>query len=227
MTVTDSGRDLLRPAGSRTGSSRSWSTWRSCSPSSRWSSVLWTGRQERRRAGFDMEFLTHSMSGIGASDAGGGAYHAIIGTLEQVAARHAHRGPDRPAHRRSTWSSTAGGSRLARPISFFVDVMTGIPSIVAGPVHPGVLDARCSACSFSGFAGALALSILMMPVVVRSAEEMLKLVPNDLREASYALGVPRVAHDRSRSCCRPPSPASSPASCSPSPASPARPRRCC
>jgi phosphate transport system permease protein len=75
-------------------------------------------------------------------------------------------------------------------VTFFVDVMTGVPSIVAGLfilafwvllLHRG----------FSGFAGSLALAILMLPVVVRSCEEMLKLVPHELREASLALGVPR------------------------------------
>ena len=69
--------------------------------------------------------------------------------------------------------------------------MTGIPSIVAG-----LFASRCSCCSSgpasgSGFGGAVALSLLMIPIVVRSSEEMLKLVPDDLREASYALGVPK------------------------------------
>ncbi len=68
--------------------------------------------------------------------------------------------------------------------------MTGIPSIVAGLF---ILVFWILICGFgsSGFAGALALAILMMPVVVRSTEEMLKLVPNELREASLALGVPK------------------------------------
>jgi phosphate transport system permease protein len=83
-----------------------------------------------------------------------------------------------------------GRGRVSRVISFFVDVLTGLPSIIAGlfilafwilALHQG----------FSGFAGALALTVLMIPIVVRSAEEMLKLVPDELREASYALGVAR------------------------------------
>ena len=67
--------------------------------------------------------------------------------------------------------------------------MTGIPSIVAG-LFICLLDAD-PGLRPSGFAGSLALAILMMPVVVRSTEEMLKLVPNELREASLALGVPK------------------------------------
>ncbi|MFL6000967.1 MAG: phosphate ABC transporter permease PstA, partial [Streptomyces sp.] len=74
--------------------------------------------------------------------------------------------------------------------TFFVDVMTGIPSIVAGLF---ILTTWNLMLGFgpSGFAGSMALSILMMPVVVRSTEEMLKLVPNELREAALALGVPK------------------------------------
>src|SRR5215813_4379689 len=79
-----------------------------------------------------------------------------------------------------------GGNRpLARLIGFMADVMTGVPSIVMGlfifsiwVVHFG----------FSGLAGAFALGCLMLPVVIRSTDEMLKLVPNPLREGSYALG---------------------------------------
>jgi phosphate transport system permease protein len=81
-------------------------------------------------------------------------------------------------------------SRFAQTVRYFVDVMTGVPSIVAGLF---IYAFWILALGFqkSGFAGSLALLILMLPVVIRSSEEMLKLVPNDLREASYALGVPK------------------------------------
>jgi phosphate transport system permease protein len=75
-------------------------------------------------------------------------------------------------------------------VSFFVDVMTGLPSIVAG-LFIYALWILALHQSFSGFAGSLALLILMLPTVVRSSEEMLKLVPIALREASFALGVPK------------------------------------
>ena len=73
-------------------------------------------------------------------------------------------------------------------VSFFVDVMTGLPSIVAG-LFILALWVLLLHQSNSGFAGSLALLILMLPTVVRSCEEMLKLVPIALREASFALGV--------------------------------------
>jgi phosphate transport system permease protein len=83
-----------------------------------------------------------------------------------------------------------GRGRFARIVSFMVDILTGIPSIVAAlfiyAVWVGLLGRQRVAFSVS-----LALVLLMIPVVVRSTQEMLKLVPNELREASYALGVPK------------------------------------
>ncbi|GAA2361926.1 phosphate ABC transporter permease PstA [Nonomuraea africana] len=151
-------------------------------------SVLWLVIKNGL-ARFDMEFLTHSMRGIGARDVGGGAYHAIIGTLEQVLLASAIAVPIGVLTAIYLVEYGTGG-RLSRTISFFVDVMTGVPSIVAG-LFIFAFWILFLGIPFSGFAGALALSILMMPTVVRSAEEMLRLVPNDLREASYALGVPK------------------------------------
>jgi phosphate transport system permease protein len=79
-----------------------------------------------------------------------------------------------------------GGNRfLARFIAFLSDVMTGVPSIVMGLFLFSIWVLHFG---FSGFAGALALACLMLPVVIRSTFEMLKLVPNPLREGSYALG---------------------------------------
>ncbi|KDA42066.1 phosphate ABC transporter permease PstA [Frankia sp. B2] len=133
-------------------------------------------------------FFTHSMNGIGARDVGGGIYHAIIGTVEQVALASLLAVPFGLLV--AIYLVEYGRGRVSRVISFFVDVLTGLPSIIAGlfilafwilALHQG----------FSGFAGALALTVLMIPIVVRSAEEMLKLVPDELREASYALGVAR------------------------------------
>src|SRR5699024_10308594 len=81
--------------------------------------------------------------------------------------------------------------RFARTITFLVDVMTGIPSIVAGLFAYAALAAFFGPGVRMGIGGSSALSILMIPTVVRSSEEMLKLVPHELREAAYALGVPR------------------------------------
>ncbi|GII81584.1 phosphate transport system permease protein PstA [Sphaerisporangium rufum] len=151
-------------------------------------SVLWLV-VKNGLARFDLTFLTHSMRGIAPRDAGGGAYHAILGTLEQVAIATVISVPI--GLLTAIYLVEYGqGRRLARTISFFVDVMTGIPSVVAG-LFILAFWILILGFGFSGFAGALALSILMMPTVVRSAEEMLRLVPTELREASYALGVPK------------------------------------
>jgi phosphate transport system permease protein len=76
-------------------------------------------------------------------------------------------------------------------ITLLVDVMTGIPSIVAGLFALALFSVFFGVGTRSGIMGSIALSLLMIPTVVRSAEEMMRLVPNDLREASYALGVPK------------------------------------
>jgi phosphate transport system permease protein len=83
-----------------------------------------------------------------------------------------------------------GRGRFAKVVSFMVDILTGVPSIVAGLF---VYAVWVTTFGFQrvGFAVCLALVLLMIPVIVRSTEEMLKLVPNELREASYALGVPK------------------------------------
>jgi phosphate transport system permease protein len=83
------------------------------------------------------------------------------------------------------------GNRLARGITFLVDVMTGIPSIVAGLFAFSLWILIFGPSARAGFGGSIALALLMIPIVVRSTEEMLRLVPDDLREAAYALGVPK------------------------------------
>ncbi|WP_030906890.1 phosphate ABC transporter permease PstA [Streptomyces sp. NRRL F-5126] len=133
-------------------------------------------------------FLSHSMGGVLGTEPGGGIYHAIIGTLEQVGIATVIAVPIGVFT--AVYLVEYGKGALAKAITFFVDVMTGIPSIVAGLF---ILSfwILILGFGFSGFAGSLALTILMMPIVVRSTEEMLRLVPNELREASYALGVPK------------------------------------
>ncbi len=77
------------------------------------------------------------------------------------------------------------GSRLGRVVRFFADVMTGVPSIVMGLFIYTIWTLEFG---FSAFGGALALACLMLPVVIRTSDEMLKLVPQELRESAYALG---------------------------------------
>ncbi|MBO0813280.1 MAG: phosphate ABC transporter permease PstA [Microlunatus sp.] len=83
------------------------------------------------------------------------------------------------------------GKRLARVVTLMVDVMTGIPSIVAGLFALSLFAQFAGIGTRMGVMGSVALSLLMIPTVVRSTEEMIRLVPDDLREAAYALGVPR------------------------------------
>ncbi|OLT21769.1 phosphate ABC transporter, permease protein PstA [Pseudonocardia sp. CNS-139] len=136
-------------------------------------------------ARFDPEFFTSSMRGVVGE--GGGAYHAIIGTLIITALAALMSIP--VGLLTAVYLVEYGKGRLARAITFFVDVMTGIPSIVAGLFAVALFAIIVGPGARFGFAGSVALSVLMIPVVVRATEEMLKIVPNELREASYALGV--------------------------------------
>jgi phosphate transport system permease protein len=134
-----------------------------------------------------LQFLTYSMRGVIAE--GGGIYHALMGTLLVTAAAAIISVPIGLFC--AIYLVEYGQGALARAITFLVDVMTGIPSIVAGLFAYALFVIIFGPGVRMGAAGALALSVLMIPVVVRSGEEMFKLVPNELREASYALGVPK------------------------------------
>jgi phosphate transport system permease protein len=137
----------------------------------------------------DSTFIWHSMRNVAESDPGGGAYHAIVGTIQQVGIATVIAVPIGLLV--SIYLvEYAQGSRYGRLVSTFVDVMTGLPSIVAGLFILSFWILLLHQ-DFSGFAGSLALIILMLPVVVRTTEEILRLVPDALREASAALGVPR------------------------------------
>ncbi|GLY08018.1 phosphate ABC transporter permease PstA [Actinoplanes sp. NBRC 101535] len=157
-------------------------------------SVVWT-LVSKGASRLDGDFFGTSMNNISARDPMGGAYHAIIGTLEQVGIAALMAVPLGVLG--AIYLVEYGKGRFAATVRFFVDVMTGIPSIVAGLfilsfwvliVSPYFNDGRPQ---FSGFAAALALAVLMLPTIVRSTEEMLRLVPGPLREGSYALGVPQ------------------------------------
>ncbi len=149
-------------------------------------SLLWTTISRGVKV-LDGYFLTHSMAGVPGFETGGGVYHALIGTLEQVGIATLIAAP--VGLLTAVYLVEYGKGALAKAVTFFVDVMTGIPSIVAGLFLLAIM--LMFGLGPSGLLGALALAILMVPVVVRSTEEMLKLVPNELREASLALGVPK------------------------------------
>ncbi|MEL7976562.1 phosphate ABC transporter permease PstA [Isoptericola sp. F-RaC21] len=136
-----------------------------------------------------MDFLTLSMRNIFGGDPSGGIYHAIAGTLIITALATVISVPI--GLLTAIYLVEYGKGALARSVTFFVDVMTGIPSIVAGLFAVSLFTLVLGPGVRMGVIGAVALSVLMIPVVVRSCEEMLKLVPHELREASYALGVPK------------------------------------
>ncbi|HEY6935293.1 MAG TPA: phosphate ABC transporter permease PstA [Marmoricola sp.] len=136
----------------------------------------------------DARFLTWSMRNVVGEP--GGIYHAIIGTLLITLTATVISVP--VGLLAAIYLVEYGGtSRLASSIRFLVDVMTGIPSIVAGLFAYALFSLLLGPGTQLALGGGIALSLLMVPIVVRSTEEMLKLVPDELREAAYALGVPR------------------------------------
>ena len=138
-------------------------------------------------ARFDLEFFTYSMRNIVGD--GGGIVHAMVGTLLMTLTATVISVPI--GLMTAIYLVEYGRGPLARSITFFVDVMTGIPSIVAGLFAYSVFALFFGPGVKLGIAGAISLSVLMIPIVVRSCEDMLKLVPNELREAAFALGVPK------------------------------------
>ena len=150
--------------------------------------LLWTvlskGWNYFSRAGW----FTGNERGKTYKDPGGGVLHAIIGTLEQVALCAVISVPI--ALLVGVFLVEYGRGWFARTTTFMVDILTGIPSIVAALFIYAVFISTFGVRG-SGWLVSFALVILMIPVIVRTTEEMLRLVPNELREASYALGVPK------------------------------------
>jgi phosphate transport system permease protein len=149
-------------------------------------SLVWTVLSRGLKR-LDGEFFNSSMLGVVGE--GGGAYHAIFGTLIITGITALISVPI--GLLTAIYLVEYGTGRLKKAITFLVDVMTGIPSIVAGLFAFALFAIFFGPGVRLGIMGAIALSVLMIPVVVRSCEEVLKLVPNELREAAYALGVPK------------------------------------
>ncbi|HEY2668028.1 MAG TPA: phosphate ABC transporter permease PstA [Actinomycetota bacterium] len=132
-------------------------------------------------------FFTQDLSRAGPLNPGGGALHGIIGTLEQVGLATVVAAP--VAVLTAVYLNEVGG-RLAAVIRFFVDALGGLPSIVAGLlVYTVWIVAERG--GFSGAAGSAALVVLMLPTITRTSEEVLRTVPDELREAGLALGAPQ------------------------------------
>lgn len=138
---------------------------------------------------FSLGWWTKDLSTVPDQTPGGGAIQAIVGTLwiglitSVIAVPLGVLGA-------IYLVEYARGTRAGRIVSFMVDILTGIPSIVAALFIFAVWITTLG-LKQSTFASSLALVLLMLPTVLRSTEEMLKLVPDTLREASFALGVPR------------------------------------
>lgn len=150
--------------------------------------LLWTVLAKGLHAVTRNGWFTASQRNMTYTDPGGGALHAIIGTAEQVGLCAAISVPI--ALLVAIYLVEYGRGPLARATTFMIDILTGIPSIVAAlfvyAVFIGTLGQQKA-----GWLVSFALVLLMIPVIVRTAEEMLRLVPDELREAAYALGVPK------------------------------------
>jgi phosphate transport system permease protein len=131
---------------------------------------------------------THSLRGVLPEEFTGGVYHALYGTMVQAGVATVLAVP--LGLMTAVFLVEYGSGRLARVTTFMVDVLAGVPSIVAALF---IFSLWIATLGFqqSALAVSLALVLLMLPVAVRSTEEMLRLVPDELREASYALGVPK------------------------------------
>jgi phosphate transport system permease protein len=131
---------------------------------------------------------TRSLAGVLPEQVAGGVYHAIYGTIVQALIAAVLSVP--LGVMAAVYLVEYGKGRLAKVTTFMVDILAGVPSIVAA-LFIFALWVTTLGFPQSAFAVSLALVLLMLPVVVRNTEEMLKLVPDELREASYALGVPK------------------------------------
>jgi phosphate transport system permease protein len=138
-------------------------------------------------AGLELDFFRKDLSTTGTLDSGGGASAAIVGTLQQVMIAVLIAVP--LSMLTAVYLNEVRG-KFRRPVRMFVDAMSGIPSIVAGLFIYAVWIVALGR-EFSGFSASLALSILMLPTITRTAEEVLRLVPNGLREGALALGATR------------------------------------
>ncbi|MDT5351691.1 MAG: phosphate transport system permease protein [Mycobacterium sp.] len=150
--------------------------------------LLWVVVQRGWYAITQPGWWSHSLRGVLPEQFSGGVYHALYGTLTQAGVAAVLAVP--LGFMTAVYLAEYRSSRLARFTTFMVDVLAGLPSIVAALF---IFSLWIATMGFqqSAFAVSLSLVLLMLPVVVRSAEEMLKLVPDDLREASYALGIPK------------------------------------
>ncbi len=140
----------------------------------------------RGASAMNIEFLT-SIQNISLVREGGGYLNGLFGTLYMLAIASIIAIPLGIAT--ATYVVEYSDSKLVPFVQFFTDVMTGVPSIFVGLFIYTILVQRGS--GFSTLAGGLALSLLMIPIIARASEEVIRLVPEDLRNAAYGLGARR------------------------------------
>jgi len=150
--------------------------------------VLFTVVERGFAAVIRQGWWTKSLAGVLPDQFAGGVYHAIYGTVIQAGIAAVLSVP--LGIMAAIYLVEYGRGTFAKVTTFMVDILAGVPSIVAALF---IFALWISTLGFkqSAFAVSLALVLLMLPVVVRNTEEMLKLVPDELREASYALGIPK------------------------------------
>ncbi len=139
----------------------------------------------RGAGSLNLDFFTQTPAPAG--ETGGGVAHAIVGTLMMVGMAALIGLPIGIGA--GIYSAEYPKSKLATTARFVADVMNGTPSIVIGVFVWTLIVARVK--HFSGYAGSAAMAMIMIPMVLRTTEEMIKLVPHSLREAALALGYPR------------------------------------
>ncbi|MBI1279563.1 MAG: phosphate ABC transporter permease PstA [Anaerolineaceae bacterium] len=135
--------------------------------------------------GIDLAFFIDTPKPLG--EVGGGIAQAILGTFEMLIVGALIAIPLGVGT--AIYMAEYGAGRLAGAIRFCLELLASLPSIVIGVFVWAIIVRTFH--SFSGFAGSIALSFIMIPIIARSVEEILRLVPNSLREAGLALGVPR------------------------------------
>ncbi len=136
-------------------------------------------------SGLNWGFFTQLPKPVG--ETGGGMANAIVGTLEIVGLASAIGVP--VGILAGIYLAEFGNNRLGKAVRFAADVMSGVPSITVGLFVYGIIVLRSR--QFSAWAGAVALAVIMLPTVTRTSEELLRLVPDALREAALGLGVSR------------------------------------
>jgi len=134
---------------------------------------------------FDLDFFMHVPRPVGIP--GGGMANALVGTLVLVLIASLFGMPIGVAA--GLYLAEFGGGRFASAVRFWADVLTGVPSIVTGIFAYDILVKPMH--SFSALAGGFALGTMMIPIIARITEEVVRLVPVSLREAALALGIPK------------------------------------